>query len=183
MGKLRGYLMPLAVWFSLAVVYAQGAPSAWAAESFKVGFIDAQKVLESTERGKKARADLQEYVQSREKLLEIDRQDIRKMEEELAKQEALLSEESRRKKQQEYQLKAERFQRRALEMNREIQEKQLELVRDFRKELEIVVQDIAKKEGYDLILDRDIDAGPILFAREQYDLTPRIIQAMDSPAE
>ena len=179
MVKLRGGLVLAAVLLFGGMITGEGPPDVWAADGLKIGYVDAQKVLENSQLGKKARANLQEYVSSREKILEIDRQELREMEEDLIKQGPLLAEDARRVKQEDYQRKAERFQRRLLEMNREIQEKQVELVQNFRKKLEVVVQVIAEKDGYDFILDRDAETGPILYAGKNHNLTVQVAREMD----
>jgi outer membrane protein len=150
-----------------------------AADSFKIGYIDAQKVLDSTKLGKKAKSNLEEYVKSREKILEIERKDLKDLEDSLAKQGALLSLEARKDKQDEYQKKMELFQKKVVELNREVQDKQLELIKGFRKELEGVVKGIAEKEGYMFVLDKDSETGNILYARESADLTNAVIAELD----
>lgn len=154
-----------------------------AADSVKIGFIDAQKVLDSTKLGKKAKANLDEYVESRRKILELEQKDLKDLEEALIKQGSLLSAEAKRGKQEEFQKKLEQYQRKALEIEREVQVKQLDLVRSFRKELEGVIKKIAEREGYAYILDKDNESGNILYAKESFDLTSLAIQEMDKLAK
>jgi outer membrane protein len=154
-----------------------------AADAVKIGFIDAQKVLDSTKLGRKAKANLEEYVKSREKILELERKDLKDLEDTLVKQSALLSGDARQDKQEEYQKKLEQFQKKVVELNREVQDKQIDLVKGFRKELELVVKKIAEKEGYAYILDKDSESGNILYARESFDLTDLAIQEMDKLAK
>jgi outer membrane protein len=154
-----------------------------AADTLKIGFIDAQKVLDSTKLGKKAKANLEEYVESRRKILELEQKDLKDLEEVLTKQGALLSLEARKDKQEAYQKKVEQYQKKALEIERELQVKQLELVRGFRKELEGVVKKIAEKEGYIFVLDKDSETGNILYAKESFDLTTLVIAELDKASK
>jgi outer membrane protein len=156
---------------------------AQAADTLKIGFIDAQKVLDNTKLGQKAKANLEEYVESRRKILELEQKDLKDLEEVLTKQGALLSLEARRDKQEAYQKKLEQYQKKALEIDRELQVKQLELVRGFRKELEGVVKKIAEKEGYVFVLDKDSETGNILYAKENFDLTSLVIAELDKTAK
>ena len=57
--------------FSLMVGYREGMSLAEAGDSLKIGYIDAQRVLDNTKLGKKAKANLEEYVKSREKVFEL----------------------------------------------------------------------------------------------------------------
>jgi outer membrane protein len=167
----------------IILIFSLNSTFVKAADTLKIGFIDAQKVLDSTKLGKKAKANLEEYVKSREKILELERKDLKDLEEALAKQGALLSLEARKDKQEEYQRKLEQFQKKVLELNREVQDKQLELVKGFRKELEGVVKKIAEKEGYMFVLDKDSETGNILYAMESFDLTNMIIAELDKTAK
>jgi outer membrane protein len=181
MVKAFGWLIGV---LSLVIVGSgQGMTFAVAADTIKIGFIDAQKVLDSTKLGKKAKANLEEYVKSREKILELERKDLKDLEEALSKQGALLSLEAKKDKQEEYQRKLEQFQKKALELNREVQDKQLELVKGFRKELEGVVKKIAEKEGYIFVLDKDSETGNILYAQDSFDLTNTVIAELDKTAK
>ncbi len=156
---------------------------AQAAEALKIGFIDAQKVLDHTKLGQKAKANLEEYVKSRERVLELERKDIKDFEETLSRQGALLSLEAKKDKQEEYQRKVDQFQKKMVELNREVQDKQVELVKGFRKELEGVVKKIAEKEGYVFVLDKDSETGNILYAKENFDLTSLAIAELDKAAK
>lgn len=164
---------------SLMVGPKEGLSLAQAAESIKIGYIDAQKVLESTKLGRKAKVNLEEYVKSREKILELERKDLKELEETLTKQGSLLSLEAKKDKQEEYQGKLEQFQRKVLDLNREVQDKQVELIKGFRKELEGIVKKIAEKEGYSFILDKDSVSGDLLYAKESFNLTNLVIAELD----
>lgn len=165
--------------FSLIVGYREGMSLAEAGDSLKIGYIDAQRVLDHTKLGKKAKANLEEYVKSREKVLELERKDLKELEEALAKQSALLSLEARKDKQEEYQSKLEQFQKKVLDLNREVQDKQMELIKGFRRELEDIVKKIAEKDGYAFVLDKDSVSGNILYAKESFDLTNLAIAELD----
>lgn len=172
-GTILGVL--IAGWLGLAAW--QGV--VLAAEPIRIGYIDAQKILDNTELGRKAKADLEEYRQSRQRVLELDQQDLREMEASLAKQADLLSPEAKRQREAEYQKKLERFQRKLLEMNREIETKMIDLLQDFRRALEAATRQVAERSGYDLVLDRNAEGGPIVYASERFDLTEQVVQEMN----
>jgi outer membrane protein len=180
---VKSYRLFILIFFFVMGGIGELRTLAEAADPLKIGFIDAQRVLENTKLGQKAKASLEEYVKSREKILELERKDIKDLEEALSKQGALLSLEAKKDKQEEYQRKLDQFQKKALEMNREVQDKQLELVKGFRKELEGVVKKIAEKEGYVFVLDKDSDTGNILYAKENFDLTNLVIAELDKTAK
>src|SRR5215475_15020080 len=69
-----------------------------AAETFKMGVIDPQAVLEKSRAGKKALDGLKEYVSTRQKLLSGDEEELRNTEKSLKEQIAKLSDTEKKEK-------------------------------------------------------------------------------------
>jgi len=96
----------------LALVWAGAAMAA----DLKIGVLEPQKVLDGTKNGKKIKDSLQEYLKSRQKIIDLEEEELKKIEEDLVKQSAVLSpeakkdkEESFRKRYMEYQRKVNQF--------------------------------------------------------------------------
>lgn len=153
------------------------------AENLKIGTIDAQKILDNTKAGKKAKATMEEYVKSRQKIIDLEEQDIKKLEDELVKQGPVLSAEAKKDKQETFQRKMLDYQKKVAELNKEVQSKKKEVLEDFNKILEQVVKNIAEKDGYTVILDRNSEGGVIVYAKESVDLTDKVIQEFDKRAQ
>ncbi|HXC62390.1 MAG TPA: OmpH family outer membrane protein [Nitrospiria bacterium] len=171
--RLLGFIMSI---FLLSAVFAH-------AESLKIGTIDAQKVLENTKAGKKAKATMEEFVKSRQKIIDLEEQDIKNLEDELAKQGPVLSADAKKDKQETFQRKMLDYQKKVSELNKEVQNKKKEVLEDFNKTLEGVVKSIAEKEGYTVILDRNSEGGVILYAKESVDLTDKVVQEFNKSAQ
>jgi outer membrane protein len=171
--QLKGLIGLAAGFFLLAGI------SVHAAESLKIGTINAQKVLDGTKAGKKAKTTMEEYVKSRQKIIDLEEQEIKGLEEELAKQGPVLSAEAKKDKQEMFQRKMMDYQKKVAELNKEVQTKKKDVLDDFNKSLEQVVKTIAEKEGYTVILDRNTEGGAILYAKESVDLTDKVIQEFD----
>src|SRR6266705_236290 len=86
-----------------AIALAFAVP-AWAAE-LKIGVIEPQKVLDQTKSGKKVKTTLEEYLKVRQKIIEQDEEDLKKMEEDLVKQGAVLSAEAKKEKEEKFRQK------------------------------------------------------------------------------
>ena len=153
------------------------------AENLKIGTIDAQKVLENTKAGKKAKATMEEYVKSRQKIIDLEEQEIKGLEDELVKQGPVLSAEAKKDKQETFQRKMLDYQKKVSELNKEVQNKKKEVLEDFNKTLEKVVKGIAEKEGYTVILDRNSEGGVVLYAKESVDLTDKVVQEFNKSAQ
>ena len=98
---------------------------------------------------------MEEYVKSRQKILDLDIQEIKMIEGELEKQKAVLSQEALRSKQEDYQKKVLIYEKRAIQSNREIQEKREEVLKNFHSRLRDVLKKVAESQGYLMILDRE----------------------------
>src|SRR3972149_12253136 len=79
----------LVCWSMVAVGLGGGACGA--ADEVKVGYVDAQQVLDRAKSGQASKEQLEQYVKSRQQLIDVDEEEIRRLEEELKKQAAVLS--------------------------------------------------------------------------------------------
>ena len=168
----------LVVVFVIALAF--GVP-AWAAE-LKIGVIEPQKVLDQTKSGKKVVDSLQEYVKVRQKLIDQEEEDLKKMEEALVKQGAVLSAEARKEKEEALRRKASEFQRKVQQLNQEVQVKRKEMFEEFNKSVEQVIRGIADKEKITLVVEKgDNGAGAlIIYSHPSLDLTDRVIKELDA---
>ncbi len=170
--KRFGYLIALA-----ALVLFTGNTAF--SESLNVAFVEAQKVLEVSQAGKQVQAKMEEFVMSRQKIIDLEEKDLRELEEDLTKQAALLSPEAKRAKQEEFQKKLMDYQKRARDLNKEVQEKKIESLKHFNLRMEEVVKGIAEKEGYAFVLDKGNEGGVVLFAKDALDITDQVVKSLD----
>lgn len=147
-----------------------------AAQGPRIGFINAQKVLDASTFGKRVKQEMDEYVNRRKALIDEAREEIRNLNEEFARQEAVLSSEARRVKREEIERKVIEAERNADKWNREIQGKMAELLGKFYKRLEEVVKSIAEKRGYSFVFDRNAEARFLLYAKESFDITQEVVE-------
>lgn len=154
---------------------------AFAAE-LKIAVVEPQKVLEQTKDGKKIKDTLQEYVTVRQKLIDQEEEDLKKMDEDLVKQGAVLSVEAKKNKEEQFRQRMGEYQRKVQQMNQEVQVKRKETLDEFNKNLEQIVRGIADKEKIALVLEKgDNGAGTlVIFSNPSFDLTDRVIKEMDS---
>jgi outer membrane protein len=165
------------------IALACGLP-AWAAE-LKIGVIEPQKVLDGTKTGKKVKDSLAEYVKSRQKIIDMEEEDLKKMEEDLVKQGSVLSAEAKKDKEESFRRKMVEYQRKVGQLNQEVQTKRKEVLDEFNKSLEQVVKGIAEKEKLSLVVEKGNDgAGAlIVYSHPSLDLTDRVIKELDKAAK
>jgi outer membrane protein len=156
--------------------------SALAAEEVKIGYVDAQQVLDRSKAGQVSKAQLEEYVKSRQQLIDVDEGEIRRLEEELKKQSAVLSQEAQREKQESLQRKLVNYQKRAGELSKEVQDRRAEVLKEFNQKLTRALQRVAERGGYAIVLDKEQEGGVVLYAKAQMDLTEQVVAELDRTA-
>ena len=167
----------LVCWSMVAVGLWGGA--AGAADEVKVGYVDAQQVLDRAKSGQVSKEQLEQYVKSRQQLIDVDEEEIRRLEGELKKQASVLSPEAQQEKQEVFQRKLGAYQRRASELSKEVQDKRTEVLKAFNAKLTQVVRRVAEREGYAIVLDKEQEGGVVLYAREQMSLTDAVVAELD----
>ena len=164
-----------------AAVIAVFALSATAAETFKMGVIDPQAVLEKSKAGKKALDGLKEYVSTRQKLLSRDEEELRNTERTLKESAAKLSDAEKKEKETQFRAKIQDYQKRAQEFNQELQGKQKELVDEYMKKIASATQSVAEKGGFSIVLDRGSEQTVkiVIYNKDTIDLTEQVIKEFD----
>ncbi len=152
-----------------------------AAESFKMGVIDPQAVLEKSKAGKRALDGLREYVSTRQKLLSRDEEELRTTEKTLKEGSAKMSESEKKDMETKFRAKIQDYQKRAQEFNQELQGKQKELIDDYMKRIATATQTVAEKAGFALVVDKGSEATVkiVIYNRDAIDLTDQVIKEFD----
>lgn len=151
------------------------ATESTSAASIKIAYVDLQNALETVEEGKKAKAQLQKDVTTKQAALEKQRNALQKEAEEFEKKAAIMNEAARNARQAEIQKKIAEFQKSAGESQMEIQKRERELTKPIIDALRAVVEGIGKAENFTLVLEKN--EGAVLYAQNAQDLTKRVIDA------
>ncbi|HTG01238.1 MAG TPA: OmpH family outer membrane protein [Nitrospirota bacterium] len=157
----------------------------------KVAMVDSQAVFDKTKLGKKSQGIVREYYESRKKILDMDADEIRKLEDEYGKQKQgkLLNEKAQKEKEDALNAKINAFQKKRDEFSNEISKKNEELSNDFNQQMVVVLKDIAKREKVSLVLNKTInilskaEVPSVLYADDDIDLTEKVIAEMDKKEE
>ncbi len=160
----------------LAMVVGLVSASAYADDT-KVGIVDMQRAMQSTDAGKKARAELEKEFNTKKKELQAEEASIKKMGEEFKKQQLVLNDEARAKKQTEIQERIMKFQEKTARSQGEIQAKERELTEPLLKNIRKVISELAKQKGYSVILEKS--EGSVLFSLEKDDLTAEVVSTVN----
>lgn len=166
----RIVLLTIAVLFVATSVLAQ-----------KIGYVDLQRALNMSTVGQKARDEISGKFEGYQSELASRQEELKKLKEDLEKQSILLSEDARAQKERDFQRKLKDFQRYAKDVEEELQQKDAFHTRQILEELQKIIGDIGKKEGYTVILERT--ESSVLYGDSDVDLTDKVIDVLNSKAK
>ncbi|MEQ1562004.1 MAG: OmpH family outer membrane protein [Nitrospiraceae bacterium] len=156
---------------SLAVA---GCAAGGAKVEGKVGLVDPARVLSETNAGKKAKDSLSAFSKNRQALIELEEKELRRMEEDFGRQASVLSATAKREREEQFRRRMAEYQQKAGDMNREVQEKQKDVLEGFREKVELVVGKVSKRLGLQVVMDKG-KGGPTLYSDEGLDITGQVI--------
>lgn len=137
----------------------------------KIGYIDLQKALNESTKGKEAKVELEATMKKLQGEINTRMAEREKLKTELEKQSLVLSADAKRKKADSLEKLEKEIERMISDSNAEMQKKQRDKEVAILKDLKGIIDDIGKKEGYTIILPSDI----ILYSNEGIDLTQSLI--------
>ena len=149
----------------------------FAASAFKMGVVDPQRVLENSRAGKRALGQLKKYAAARQKILDSDEAELKKIEADL-KNGTGLPEEQRREQQAKFRQKLQVYQKRAQEFNAELAQKQKDLVDEYMKKIGAATRAIAEKRGLALVVDKGSDSTIkiVIYNKKSIDITDQVVR-------
>lgn len=153
----------------------------------KTAVVDSQMVFDKAKLGKKYQTIVREYYESRKKILDLDADEIQKLQDDYTKQKQAksLTEKAQKEKEDTLSRKMNDFQKKRDDFSNEIGKKNEELSNDFNQQLILVLKDIAKREKVALVLNKTInilskaEIPAVLYADDDLDLTDKVIVEMD----
>ena len=140
----------------------------------KIAYVDLQEALNSSDAGKKAKDVFKVEVDRLQKDLDKRQGELKKVGEELEKQGYLLSDETRAKKERDYQVKIKEFKRFYQDSQEKLQGKDVQLTKKILMDLRAIISKIGQDGGYSMILE--MSEGKILYAPKTLDLTSEVIK-------
>jgi len=164
--------------FVLAGIMAvcMAATSTFAAE-VKLGYIDMQRALNSSESGREAKEQLAARVKKYQDEINIKQEEIKKLKDDLEKQGMLLSDAARGAKEKDYQQRLKEFQRFTKDAQDELQGKDEEFTRKILEGMEKVIQEFGRKNGYTFLFVKN---EGMLFADDKVDVTEEVLKLFNA---
>src|SRR5437870_6434875 len=152
----------------LALTLAARASSA----QTKIGYVDVQRAVQEVEEGKAARARLKSELDQKRANLDQKRASLEQVKADYDKQAPVLSEDAKRKKQEDLQKAFIEAQNAAGQMQEELSGKEQEAMQGISKRLVQVVAEVSDKESFTFVLDK----AALLYAPAASDVTNEVVR-------
>lgn len=91
------------------------------------------------------------------------------------KEEVSLSPQAKETRQKDIRAKEEEYQRRTQELQNQVRQREAELVRPIMEQINKVLDDLRAEEGYSMIFDAENQAGVVVAADKNLDLTEKVL--------
>lgn len=142
----------------------------------KIGVINAQEIIEKTQKGKKVQAKLENLQKQKQQQLE----DMQKMIVQLQKdlESPALNRDTREKKTRELEDKRIDYNRFIQDTQKEMQAKSQQELLTLQKEIMPLIQQIGKAKGFSIIFD--MTSSGIAYFDETIDVTDEVVKAVDA---
>jgi outer membrane protein len=151
--------------------------SVFAAEGAKLGYVDVQKILNQSSSGKEAKDQLTAKVKKYQDEINKKQEELKKLKDVIEKQGHVLSESARNSKEKEYQQLLKDLQRLQKDAQDDLQAEDERLTRAILGNIEKVVQDYGRKNGYSFIFIRN---DSMIYADDKADLTDQVLALVNA---
>ena len=148
-------------------------------ETLKVAVMDQQVVIAQSKAGKRALEELKAYSVTRQKIINADDQELKELQQ--AIQDGKATDSVKQEKQGQFQAKLDAYQRRMADFNREIQQKQREMVAEYSKKVQAAAQAVGEKNGFIAVIDKGSEAAIkiVLYHQPALDVTDQVVKEFD----
>jgi Skp family chaperone for outer membrane proteins len=147
-----------------------------AADGSKVALLDREAALLASNAARTAQEKLNGDMKPQRDRLDQLRNDIKAMEQRFQKEGATMSEINKKKLRDQADKKAQEFNVLVQQVQERTQQAQQDLLKRMLPTLEIILEDLRKSGGYDIILDR----RSAIYVAPELDLTKRVIDRLNA---
>lgn len=146
----------------------------YGADVAKIGVVSFQKILDQSDAGKMATADINKRGKEMEDNLKKKGEEIEEIKKKLEREALVMSKEMREEKEREIRISINDFKTLKNKYMADFKQHEAKLVREIQKEVLGIVKEMGKKEGFLIIFEKR-EAG-VLYAPDTIDITDKLIQ-------
>lgn len=149
------------------------AGSAWGQADLRIGYVDMKRLLDNAPQVLAGRAELDVEFRPRNEALLADEERLVQMEQDLADSIGLSNEQVLAREREMRNLRRS-IDRRREDLAEELNFRRNAEVKALGEEIELAVQTVAEREGYDLVL-----SSPVAFASQKIDITDQVLEFLE----
>ncbi|HAZ42432.1 MAG TPA: hypothetical protein DCY52_09205 [Methylococcaceae bacterium] len=162
----------------LALLSGLVLASSVSAADLKVGVVDLRKLIDQSSQSQKSQADLKKEFQPKETKLVNEQKELKKLEEKLEKDAAVMSDADKRKTEKELIDRGREFKRQMDEMRQDYGLRANQEMAKIQKVIQEAIQTVAKDQNFDLIL---VDG--VAFAKDGLNITDQVEKLLNGGAK
>jgi outer membrane protein len=140
----------------------------------KIGFVDIMKIRSEYQEFKDAENTFQKEMESVQVKIKSKETEIENKRKELEAQSLLLSEEKKREKEKGIQDLMAAYQQTIQDEQGKAAQRESDLLAPIQQKLKIAIEIVAKKEGFDFVLD----VANTYYAKEAWDITTQVLREL-----
>ena len=144
-------------------------------ENSKIRVVDLQKVMLESKKGNQAFKNLENEFKEKRKKIESKDNELEVLKKELIEKVSAWSNEIKEKKEEEFNHKLKNYQREREEFENEMGKKNSQINQKMLKEIMEILEDIAGKENYTIVLDKE----SLIYLSPSIDITGMVIEKYD----
>jgi len=147
-----------------------------AADVAKIGIVDIQRIMNTSDQGKSAQAQIKEQSDKMTETLKGKGAEIEELKNQIERDSMVMSKEKREEKEREFRIKLNDLKSLEKRYRGELQVIEKKLANELREQVLAMVGDIGKKEGYLLIINN----FNVMYAPGSIDITDQLIKQLNA---
>ncbi len=167
----RGWLRKL----TAILVAACALAAAGAVAELKIAVLNVQRALGDSEEAQALQDEIQQDLEKDRDELQALGEQIQALQEQLEKDAEILGDEEKRRINKDIEDKRLDFEFGANKLQKELQDRQQEILRQMAPKLDAVLKDLIEIEGYDVVLQR----SGLLYVNTKHDVTRKITEKLN----
>lgn len=140
-----------------------------------IGVLNMRKVFSASDAGKKAQAEMESKVKDLQEKFKKDEDVLIALQEEIEKKSSLWNEEKKQEKAIEFQRMRRDLKAKQEDASLELKQMEEQQLAPIRKELEQVIEKVAKEKGLTMILPSEV----VMYAEKSIDISDDIVKALN----
>ena len=147
--------------------------SGFAADVANLGVVDMKRIAENSSAGKAAKTKLKSRFEELKAQLTKKGSEIERLKKQFEREAMVMSEEKRQERERDLRIKMDDLRILKKNSEKEMQTQNLQIMEAIRTDVVALIEEIGKKEGYLIVLER---TPFIYYAPQSIDLTDQLIQ-------